>query len=77
MEKASSGQSIDTIIKKEDGIAETKGISQTVASLIAISLSLFILWVNTFGVMLAIKRNTLYLGFTLALVFLIYPILFP
>ncbi|MBW1695432.1 MAG: TRAP transporter fused permease subunit [Deltaproteobacteria bacterium] len=41
--------------------------------MIGIALSLFILWVNTFGVMLAIKRNTLYLAFTLALIFMIYP----
>lgn len=73
MEKTSSEQKIAEIIKKEDGVTETSGFSNTFASLIAISLSLFVLWVNTFGVMLAIKRNTLYLGFTLALIFLIYP----
>jgi len=64
---------IEAIIKKEEGISQTGGFSATFSSLIAIALSLFILWVNTFGVMLAIKRNTLYLGFTLALVFMIYP----
>ena len=73
VESKSSRQKIDAIIKKEEGTTDIKGFSNTFTSLIAIALSLFILWVNTFGVMLAIKRNTLYLGLTLALVFMIYP----
>ena len=73
MASKSSQKEIEAIIKKEEGAAGVRGFSSTFTSLVAISLSLFILWVNTFGVMLAIKRNTLYMGFTLALVFMIYP----
>jgi len=42
-------------------------------SLIAIAFSLFELWVNSFGMMLDIKRNALHLGFLLSLAFLLYP----
>lgn len=73
MEPKSIQKETEAIIKKEEGIAGISGISNTIASLIAIALSIFVLWVNTFGLMLAIKRNTLYMGFTLALVFMIYP----
>ena len=73
MASKSSQKEIEAIIKKEEGTAGVRGFSSTFTSLVAISLSLFILWVNTFGVMLAIKRNTLYMGLTLALVFMIYP----
>ncbi len=69
----SSQKEIEANIKKEAGATRVSGFSSTFTSLVAISLSLFILWVNTFGVMLAIKRNTLYMGLTLALVFMIYP----
>ncbi len=73
MESTSSQEKIEAIIKKEEGTSGVRGFSNTFTSLVAISLSLFILWVNTFGVMLAIKRNTLYMGLTLALIFMIYP----
>ena len=73
MESKSSEKEIEAIIKKEEGASEVRGLADRFASLVAIALSLFILWVNTFGVMLAIKRNTLYMGLTLALIFIIYP----
>lgn len=50
-----------------------KGRYRTIAAIIAISFSVFELWVNSFGIMLDIKRNALHLGFLLALVFLLYP----
>ncbi len=73
MESKSSEKEIEAIIKKEEGTSGVRGLADTFTSLVAISLSLFILWVNTFGVMLAIKRNTLYMGLTMALIFMIYP----
>ena len=63
----------EEIIKKEEGISDVGRISNLIVSLVAIALSIFILWINTFGLMLAIKRNTLYMGLTLALIFMIYP----
>jgi TRAP-type uncharacterized transport system fused permease subunit len=73
VESKSSQKEIEAIIRKEEGTSEVRGWSDTFSSLVAIALSVFILWVNTFGVMLAIKRNTLYMGLTLALIFMIYP----
>ena len=39
----------------------------------AILMSGFVIWVNTFGFMESINRNAIYLGFTLALIFFVYP----
>ncbi|MCS7233237.1 MAG: TRAP transporter permease [Synergistetes bacterium] len=50
-----------------------KGKYKLLASIIAISFSIFELWVNSFGIMLDIKRNALHLGFLLMLAFLFYP----
>lgn len=50
-----------------------KGKYKLIASITAISLSIFELWVNSFGIMLDIKRNAIHLGFLLMLVFLFYP----
>ncbi|UCG67807.1 MAG: TRAP transporter permease [Deltaproteobacteria bacterium] len=49
------------------------GAWQTAAYVIAIAMSLFHIWVNTFGVMPGIYRNAVHLGFVLILVFFLYP----
>ena len=41
---------------------------------IAVIMSLFHIWVNTFGVMPGIYRNAVHLGFVLILIFFLYPI---
>jgi len=41
---------------------------------IAVIMSLFHVWVNTFGVMPGIYRNAVHLGFVLILIFFLYPI---
>ena len=46
---------------------------QTTAYIIAVIMSLFHIWVNTFGVMPGIYRNAVHLGFVLILVFFLYP----
>ena len=50
------------------------GAWQTTTYVIAIIMSLFHIWVNTFGVMPGIYRNAVHLGFVLILVFFLYPI---
>lgn len=50
-----------------------KGRFKVIATIIAVSFSIFELWVNSFGIMLDIKRNAIHLGFLLMLVFLFYP----
>jgi len=47
---------------------------QTTTYAIAVIMSLFHIWVNTFGVMPGIYRNAVHLGFVLILVFFLYPI---
>ena len=47
---------------------------QTITYAIAVIMSLFHIWVNTFGVMPGIYRNAVHLGFVLILVFFLYPI---
>lgn len=49
------------------------GKYKLVAAFIAIAFSIFELWVNSFGVMLDIKRNAVHLGFLLCLAFLVHP----
>jgi len=49
------------------------GAWQTTAYIIAVIMSLFHIWVNTFGVMPGIYRNAVHLGFVLILVFFLYP----
>lgn len=50
-----------------------KGRFKVITTIIAVSFSIFELWVNSFGIMLDIKRNAIHLGFLLMLVFLFYP----
>jgi TRAP transporter 4TM/12TM fusion protein len=50
------------------------GAWQTVTYVIAVIMSLFHIWVNTFGVMPGIYRNAAHLGFVLILVFFLYPL---
>ncbi len=52
---------------------ELEGKYKTIVALIAISFSVFELWVNSFGIMLDIKRNAIHLAFLFMLVFLLYP----
>jgi len=47
---------------------------QTTTYAIAVIMSLFHIWVNTFGVMPGIYRNAVHLGFVLILIFFLYPI---
>ncbi len=47
---------------------------QTTSYIIAVIMSLFHIWVNTFGVMPGIYRNAVHLGFILILIFFLYPI---
>jgi TRAP transporter 4TM/12TM fusion protein len=47
---------------------------QTTTYVIAVIMSLFHIWVNTFGVMPGIYRNAVHLGFVLILIFFLYPI---
>jgi len=47
---------------------------QTITYAIAVIMSLFHIWVNTFGVMPGIYRNAVHMGFVLILVFFLYPI---
>jgi len=49
------------------------GAWQTTTYIIAVIMSLFHIWVNTFGVMPGIYRNAVHLGFVLILVFFLYP----
>ena len=46
---------------------------KTTTYVIAVIMSLFHIWVNTFGVMPGIYRNAVHLGFVLILVFFLYP----
>jgi len=50
------------------------GAWQTTTYAIAVIMSLFHIWVNTFGVMPGIYRNAVHMGFVLILVFFLYPI---
>ena len=50
------------------------GAWQTTTYVIAVIMSLFHIWVNTFGVMPGIYRNAVHLGFVLILVFFLYPV---
>ena len=49
------------------------GVWRTTTYVIAVIMSLFHIWVNTFGVMPGIYRNAVHLGFVLILVFFLYP----
>jgi len=46
---------------------------KTTTYVIAVIMSLFHIWVNTFGVMPGIYRNAVHLGFVLIMVFFLYP----
>ncbi|MBW2039985.1 MAG: TRAP transporter permease [Deltaproteobacteria bacterium] len=52
---------------------ELSGKWKLVVYIIGIAASLFHIWVNTIGVMPAIYRNAVHLGFIMALAFLFYP----
>ncbi len=52
---------------------EIKGKARILLSIIAISMSLFHLWVNSIGVISGIYRNAIHLSFLLVLCFLLYP----
>ena len=53
---------------------EVPGKWQTASYVIAVMMSLFHIWVNTFGVMPGIYRNAVHLGFVLILIFFLCPI---
>ena len=52
---------------------QLEGVQYYIYASTAILLAGFVIWVNTFGFMESIKRNALYLGLTLALIFFVYP----
>ena len=52
---------------------DLKGNVGLVVSIIAISMSIFQIWVNSVGVIPGIYRNAIHLGFLLILCFLLYP----
>jgi len=54
-------------------IRRLEGVQHYVYASMAILFSGFVIWVNTFGFMESINRNAIYLGFTLALIFFVYP----
>jgi len=55
------------------GFRTLPGGWQTTVYVIAVIMSLFHIWVNTFGVMPGIYRNAVHLGFVLILIFFLYP----
>ncbi len=52
-------------------IRRLEGVQYYIYASMAILLSGFVIWVNTFGFMESINRNALYLGLTLALIFFV------
>lgn len=64
----------------QEEIEEVKSAVRTIQSgwqrsiyIIAILMSVFHIWVNTFGVMPGIYRNAVHMGFVLILIFFLYP----
>lgn len=73
-----SSQDLDTDIKEE--VEEVKSAVRTIPGawqqsiyVVAILMSVFHIWVNTFGVMPGIYRNAVHMGFVLILIFFLYP----
>jgi TRAP transporter 4TM/12TM fusion protein len=50
------------------------GAWQKITYSIAVLMSLFHIWVNSFGVMPGIYRNAVHMGFVLIMIFLLYPV---
>ncbi len=78
---SSSGE-LDKDLKEEikEEVDEVKSVVRTLPGawqattyVIAVIMSLFHIWVNTFGVMPGIYRNAVHMGFVLILVFSLYP----
>ena len=70
-----SDKGIREEVEEVKSVARTiPGKWQTTTYAIAVIMSLFHIWVNTFGVMPGIYRNAVHLGFVLILVFFLYPI---
>jgi len=74
-----SSRELDKDLKEEvggvkSGFRMLPGGWQTTVYIIAVIMSLFHIWVNTFGVMPGIYRNAVHMGFVLILVFFLYPI---
>ena len=58
----------------ESNVRKPIGIIAIIISIIAISMSIFHFYTGGFGLWLALKQRALHLAFTLALIFLLYPI---
>ena len=74
-----SSKEFDENIEEEVGEVKSafrtlSGGWKTTAYFIAVIMSLFNIWVNTFGVMPGIYRNAVHLGFVLSLIFFLSPI---
>ena len=57
----------------KSAVRTLRGGWQTAIYVIAVAMSLFHIWVNSFGVMPGIYRNAVHLGFVLILIFFLYP----
>jgi len=70
-----SDNSLKEEVEEVKSVVRTlSGRWQTITYAIAVIMSLFHIWVNTFGVMPGIYRNAVHMGFVLILVFFLYPI---
>jgi len=74
-----SSRELDKDLKEEVGEVKSgfrmlPGGWRTTVYIIAVIMSLFHIWVNTFGVMPGIYRNAVHMGFVLILIFFLYPI---
>jgi TRAP transporter 4TM/12TM fusion protein len=63
----------EEIEKGKSAVRTTSRGWQGSAYVIAILMSVFHIWVNTFGVMPGIYRNAVHMGFVLILIFFLYP----
>lgn len=74
-EPAQSDKGTSEEIEEVRSVVRTlPGRGHTAVFAIAVAMSLFHIWVNSFGVMPGIYRNAVHLGFVLILIFFLYPI---
>ena len=80
IEPETPANSVDSVAGLTEEVEEVKsavrtlrGGWQTAVYITAVFMSLFHIWVNSFGVMPGIYRNAVHLGFILILIFFLYP----